>query len=64
VDAGGVDADVDAGDVVDEDELAEEVADDDGMALPDEEFLGSVEDSDEEDPDQPEPDADEPEEKS
>ena len=55
------------GDVIDEDELAEEVADDDGMALPDEEFLDSVEDSDEPDVDEDdadEPDSDEDEEKS
>ncbi len=52
------------GDVIDEDELAEEVADDDGMALPDEEFIDSVEDSDEVGSDEPEPGSDEPEEKS
>jgi hypothetical protein len=54
-------------DGVDEDEFAEEVADDDGMALPDEEFLDSVEDSDEPDVDEDdadEPDSDEDEEKS
>jgi large subunit ribosomal protein L29 len=57
-DAEGADAD----DEIDDDELAEEVADDDGMALPDEEFLDGVEDST--DPDADEQDADEPEEKS
>jgi large subunit ribosomal protein L29 len=69
--AEGLDEDSDAVDGFDEDELAEEVADDDGMALPDGEFLDSVEDSDEpysdsdeEDSDEPEPDSDEPEEKS
>ncbi len=59
--AEGSDEDADG---VDEDELAEEVADDDGMALPDDEFLDGDEDSDEEDSDEPEPDSDEAEEKS
>jgi large subunit ribosomal protein L29 len=66
------DADADTDDELDDDELAEEVADDDGMAIPDEEFLHAVEDPEDpdasvEDPDDADPDdedADEPEEKS
>jgi large subunit ribosomal protein L29 len=62
--AAGSDADDDE---IDDDELAEEVADDDGMAIPDEEFLHAVEastDPDADDVDADDEDADEPEEKS